>query len=180
LFEEIQVLFSEHQIQDRIQELGKAITRDCHGSPLTLVGVLKGSFLFMADLCRRIELPLTCDFLGISSYGDRTSTSGVIRITSDLTQPVEGRDVLIVEDIVDTGLTMRYLLDNLKTRHPKSIRICALLHKPARTIIPIPIDYLGFTISDVFVVGYGLDYEGRFRNYPCIGILKEGVCHAGK
>ena len=114
---------------------------------------------------------MTCEFLGLSSYGDETMTSGVVRITSDLSSPVEGSDILIVEDIVDTGLTMSYLLENLKTRHPASIRICSLLHKPSRTKKQVPIDYIGFTIDDLFVVGYGLDYKQRYRNLPWIGVL---------
>jgi len=176
VFDDVRVLISEEQIRTRVRELGAQITRDYQGKRLNLVGVLKGSFLFMADLCRQIDLPLTTDFLGISSYGDRTTTSGVIRITSDLTQPCEGKDVLVVEDIVDTGLTMRYLLDNLATRKPASVRLCSLLHKPSRSRVPIPIDYLGFSVPDVFVVGYGLDYQGRYRNLSSIGVLepKEG------
>jgi len=162
--EGVRVLISEEELKAKVVELGKAITRDYAGEELTLVGVLKGSFLFMADLCRHIELPLTCDFLGLSSYHGKTRTSGVIRITSDLNQPVEGRHVLVVEDIVDTGLTMEYLLENLRTRLPKSIKVCSLLHKPERKKVETPIDYLGFTVPNEFVVGYGLDHLGRYRN----------------
>ncbi len=172
MFEEVSQMISEEDLQARIAELGKQITRDYADKDLVLIGVLKGCFLFMADLCRHIELPLSCDFLGVSSYGDRTSTSGVIRITSDLTRPIEGCDVLVVEDIVDTGLTMKYLIQNFKTRRPSSIKVCSLLHKPARELVPIEIDYLGFTIDDVFVVGYGLDYRGRYRNLRYIGVLE--------
>lgn len=167
----IRTIISEEQIRARVRELGEQITRDYQARNLNLVAVLKGSFLFLADLCRAIRLPLTVDFLGISSYGDRTTTSGVIRITSDLTQPCNGKDVLVVEDIVDTGLTMRYLLDNLATRKPASLKVCTLLHKPSRARVQTPIDYLGFTVPDVFVVGYGLDYQGRHRNLPFIGVL---------
>ena len=170
-FDRVRELIGEEQLQERIAQLGKQITLDYAGRDLVLVGVLKGSFLFMADLCRHIGLPVACDFLGVSSYGDRTSTSGVIRITSDLTQPINGKDVLIVEDIIDTGLTMNYLLDNLQTRRPKSVKVCSLLEKPSRRVIQTPIDYLGFTIEDVFVVGYGLDFEGRFRNIRHIGVM---------
>jgi hypoxanthine phosphoribosyltransferase len=183
LLQDMSVLLSEEQIQARVRELGQQITRDYEGAELTLVGVLKGSFLFIADLCRQIDLPLTCDFLGISSYGDRTTTSGVIRITSDLTQPVEGRSVLVVEDIVDTGLTMQYLLENLRIRGPKSVKVCSLLYKPSRARVPVIIDYVGFTIQDAFVVGYGLDFQGRYRNLPCLGVMnpnQTGVCHGGK
>ena len=170
--EGVRVLISESDLQAKVTELGKAITRDYAGEELTLVGVLKGSFLFMADLCRQIELPLTCDFLGLSSYHGRTRTSGVIRITSDLNQPVEGRHVLVVEDIIDTGLTMEYLLENLRTRLPKSIKVCTLLHKPERKKVETPIDYLGFTVPNEFVVGYGLDYLGRYRNLRFVGVIE--------
>ena len=170
--QDVRVLISEEELQAKVAELGQAITRDYAGEELTLVGVLKGSFLFMADLCRKIELPLTCDFLGLSSYHGRTRTSGVIRITSDLNQPVEGRHVLVVEDIVDTGLTMEYLLENLRTRLPKSIKVCSLLHKPERKKVETPIDYLGFTVPNEFVVGYGLDYLGRYRNLRFVGVME--------
>jgi len=169
----IRTLIPEQDIQRRVRELGEQISRDYAGQELVLVGVLKGCFLFMADLCRHIDLPLACDFLGVSSYGDRTSTSGVVRITSDLTRPVEGQHLLVVEDIVDTGLTMQYLLENLGSRKPRSIKICSLLEKPSRAVVKVPIDYLGFTIEDVFVVGYGLDFQGRFRNLRYLGVLGE-------
>jgi len=168
----IKVLISAEQIQEKVVELGQAITGDYTGSELVLVAVLKGSFLFMADLCRQIKLPLTCDFLGVSSYGNETRSSGIIRITSDLKRSIEGKDVLVVEDIVDTGLTMRYLMDNLLTRRPASIKVCTLLEKPARRQLETKIDYLGFTVPDVFVIGYGLDYKGRFRNLNYIGTIE--------
>ena len=171
----IRVLYSAEQIAARVQELGAEITRDYQGRELTLVSVLKGSFLFMADLCRQIDLPVSCEFLGLQSYGDATTTSGVVRITSDLTRPIAGKDVLIVEDIVDTGLTMAYLQEFLKTRHPKSVKVCALLHKPERMVQPVTIDYLGFTIPNVFVVGYGLDYQQICRNLPYIGVVEDPV-----
>ncbi len=174
-------LFTEEQIAARIAELGAQIASDYQHRQLTLITVLKGSFVFAADLCRAIQraqvaqgLPgstVTCEFLGLSSYGDETVTSGVVRITSDLSNPIEDSDILIVEDIVDTGLTMSYLLENMRTRHPSSIRICSLLHKPSRTKKRVPIDYIGFTIDDLFVVGYGLDYKQRYRNLPWIGVL---------
>jgi hypoxanthine phosphoribosyltransferase len=134
--------------------------------------VLKGSFVFAADLARAIDLEVSVDFLGLRSYGSGTESSGVVQITSDLTKPVEGKHVLVVEDIVDTGLTMAYLMENLATRHPASVRLAALLHKPARSRVEIGIDYLGFTIEDVFVIGYGLDYAEKFRNLPYIGVVE--------
>ncbi len=168
------VLLSTETLQGRVKELGEAITRDYAGAEdLMVVPILKGSFLFAADLIRHIDMNLSVEFLGLRSYGAGTETSGVVQITYDLTQPVTGRDVLIVEDIVDTELSMRYLLENLATRHPRSVKLCSLLHKPARSRVKIPIDYLGFTIEDRFVVGYGLDYAERYRNLPYIGVLEE-------
>ncbi|MBN2494497.1 MAG: hypoxanthine phosphoribosyltransferase [Deltaproteobacteria bacterium] len=169
--ERVRELISERELQARIREMGQQISRDYAGADLVMLGVLKGCFLFMADLCRHIDLPLCCDFVGLSSYGDRTSSSGVVRITADLTRPLEGKDVLIVEDIVDTGLTMQYLLGKLQDRVPRSIKLCSLLYKPARCVVPCKIDYLGFTVDDVFVIGYGLDFEGRYRNQRYIGVL---------
>jgi len=169
----VRPLIGAEDIQSKTAELGERITRDYAGRELVLVGVLKGSFLFMADLCRHIRLPLKCDFLGVSSYGDSTRSTGVIRITSDLKRPVVGEDVLVVEDIVDTGLTVSYLLDNLQTRQPASVRVCSLLSKPARRRVEVPIDYLGFEVEDVFVVGYGLDHKGRYRNLDFVGVCEE-------
>ena len=168
-------MISAARIHERVREIGAQIARDYAGKPLVLVAALKGSFLFVADLARAIDLPLRIDFLGLRSYGAGTETSGVVQITHDLTSPVAGEDVLVVEDIVDTGLTMRYLLENLETRHPASLRVCALLHKPARARVEVPIDYLGFTIEDRFVVGYGLDYGERYRNLPYLGTLEIGA-----
>ncbi len=164
---------SAEQISKRVAELGAEIARDYRGKDLVLIAVLKGSFVFLSDLVRRIDLPLRVEFLGLRSYGAGTESTGIVQITSDLTAPVEAQDVLVVEDIIDTGLTMTYLLDNLRTRHPRSIRLCALLHKPARTRVEVPIDYLGFTIPDRFVVGYGLDHDERYRNLPYLGVLGE-------
>lgn len=167
-----EVLLSGEQIADGVQRLGREITAAYpSGEPLTVVGVLKGSFVFMADLVRAIDRPLSCDFLGLSSYGSATQSSGVVAFTKDLADPVEGEHVLVVEDIVDTGLTMKYLLDNLLTRHPRSIRVASLLSKPSRRQIEVEIDFLGFTIEDRFVVGYGLDYDGLHRNLPYIGAI---------
>ena len=173
LGEELEVLFTQQQIAARVAELGAQIERDHRGKDLVLVGVLKGAFVFVSDLARQIDLPLSVDFIGLSSYGEETESSGVVKITSDLSRPIEGKHVLIVEDIVDTGLTMRYLLDNLSTRRPASVKICALLHKPSRLRARIPIQYLGFALPDLFVVGYGLDAGERFRNVPFIGVVKK-------
>ncbi len=172
LAETLDVLHSKDAIAARIAELGAQIARDYAGKELVLVCVLKGAILFAADLCRAIDLPLALDFIGLSSYGESTESSGVVKITSDLTRPIEGKHVLVIEDIIDTGLTMRYLLDNLATRHPASVKICALLHKPSRARTRIPIEYLGFTVPDLFVVGFGLDVAERYRNVPFIGVMK--------
>jgi hypoxanthine phosphoribosyltransferase len=165
----VDVLISEQDLAARVRALGEQITRDHQGRSLVVVGVLKGSFIFLADLVRAIDLPISVDFIGISSY-QGTSTTGVVKITSDLTRPIEGKDVLLVEDIVDTGLSMRYLLDNLATRRPTSLKVCALLEKPSRARVKVPIDYRGFEIGDEFVVGYGLDWDGRMRNLPFVGV----------
>src|SRR5688572_27254364 len=169
-------LLSAAKIAERVAELGKRITEDHRGAgrDLVLVGVMKGSVIFLSDLCRAVELPCTIDLIGIASYGDETKTSGVVQITSDLSKPIEGKDVVIVEDIVDTGLTIAYLLENFRTRGPRSVKVASLLHKPSRTIREVPIDYLGFTIPNEFVVGYGLDAAQRYRNLPFIGVV-EGV-----
>jgi hypoxanthine phosphoribosyltransferase len=167
----VSVLLSAEAIAERVRALGKQIALDHAGHELVLVVVLKGSFVFAADLCRAIDLPLRVEFLGLRSYAGKES-SGVVEITHDLKHPVEGADVLVVEDIVDTGLTMRYLLDNLGTRKPRSVQLCALLHKPARAKVEVPIDYLGFTIEDRFVVGYGLDFDEKHRNLPYVGVLE--------
>ncbi len=170
----VRELLSAEQIGKRVAELGEQIHREYDGEELVLVGVLKGSFLFIADLARAIPSQhVLIDFLGLASYGDATRSSGVVQITTDLTRPIEGKHVMIVEDIVDTGLTMEYLLENLRTRHPASVKLCSLLHKPSRAVKQIPIDYLGFEIPDLFVIGYGLDYAQRYRNLPFIGVLEE-------
>jgi hypoxanthine phosphoribosyltransferase len=166
-----EVLLSEERIRARVGELGREIARDYAGRPLVVVGVLKGSFVFLADLIRAIDLPISVDFIGISSYLG-TSSTGVVKITSDLSRPIEGQHVLLVEDIVDTGLTMRYLLENLETRRPASLQVCALLEKPARARVKVPIAYRGFVIDDVFVVGYGLDWDGKMRNLPYVGVAR--------
>ncbi|MEM1415375.1 MAG: hypoxanthine phosphoribosyltransferase [Myxococcota bacterium] len=167
----IETLIDERTIQERVRQLGARITEDYAelGKELMVVPVLTGSFVFAADLVRAIDLPLSVDFLGLRSYAGTRST-GVVEITKDLNRSLTGRHVLIVEDIVDTGLTMQYLLDNLRTRQPASVKLVSLLHKPARTEVEVAIDYLGFTIEDVFVVGYGLDFDQRFRNLPFLGL----------
>ncbi len=169
----IRTLIDEPTLQKRVKELGAAITKAHQGRELVIVPVLKGSLIFGADLVRAIDLPLSIDFLGCRSYGDGTESSGVVQITYDLTKPIEGKDVIVVEDIVDTGLTMSYLLKNLATRKPRSVELCSLLHKPARTRVEVPIDHLGFTIEDVFVVGYGLDFGEKYRNLPYVGVLEQ-------
>jgi hypoxanthine phosphoribosyltransferase len=167
------VLLSAEEIAARVRELGAQIARDYAGEELAVVPILAGSFVFAADLVRAIDLPLSVDFLGVRSYGDATKTSGVVRITHDLARPIDDKHVLIVEDIVDTGLTVRFLMDTFKSRAPRSLRLASLLHKPARARVHVPIDYLGFTIEDVFVVGYGLDAAQRYRNLPYLGVVAE-------
>jgi hypoxanthine phosphoribosyltransferase len=168
---EVRPLISAERIATRVNELATQITRDYAGRSLVLLSVLKGSFMFAADLARAIDLPIRMEFLGVRSYGDDTKSSGVVQITQDLTRPVTGDDLVIVEDIIDTGLTISYLREQLKGRNPASVKVAALLHKPARIQREVEIDYLGFTIDDVFVVGYGLDYAQRYRNLPYLGVL---------
>jgi hypoxanthine phosphoribosyltransferase len=170
--ERIVPMLSAEQIAARVHELGAAITKDYVGRNLVIVCVLKGSVVFGADLMRAVDLPLRLDFLGVRSYGEGTESSGVVQITQDLSRPIEHEDVLIVEDIVDTGLTIAHLMDLLRTRNPASVKVCALLHKPARTQVVIAVDYLGFTIEDRFVVGYGLDMAERYRNLPYLGVVE--------
>ena len=167
-----EVLISADRIAARVQEMGQQITQDYRDRQPVLVPVLTGSFVFAADLMRHIEGDVRVDFLGVRSYGDSTETSGVVQITRDLSSPIDGEHVLLIEDIVDTGLTMSYLLENMSTRNPSSIRTASLLHKPARAVRQVPIDYLGFEIEDVFVVGYGLDHAQRYRNLDYIGVVR--------
>ena len=168
--ERVVTMLSTDQIAQRVRELGAQITKEHKDRHLVLAVVLKGSFIFAADLARAIDLSVRVDFLGVRSYGEGTETSGVVQITQDLSKPIEGEDVIIVEDIVDTGLTMTYLLDRLRAQRPASLSVAALLHKPSRTKAAVEIRYLGFTIEDVFVVGYGLDLDERFRNLPHVAI----------
>lgn len=169
------ILFSQEQLQTRVRELGAQITRDYAGKEVAVAAILRGSYIFMADLTRAIELPITVDFMSVSSYGSGTSSSGQVEIKKDLSDPIEGKELLIVEDILDSGNTLYYLSDVLRARKPASIRICTLLDKPDRRAKPIRADYVGFTIPDAFVVGYGLDYDEKYRNLPYIGILKPSV-----
>lgn len=166
------ILISSEEIARRIEELGAQITRDFQGENLLLVCILKGAFLFMADLARAIDLPLQTGFIAVSSYGHSTQSSGVVRIMKDLDQEVEGRNVLIVEDIVDTGLTLSYIAGLLAGRHPKALKLCTLSNKPQCRKKEVPIDYCGFVLPDEFVVGYGLDFRDFYRNLPYIGVLK--------
>ena len=176
LHDDIEVtLISEPVLQARIEALAHAIEADYAGRSVLLVGILRGAIMFMADLARRLNLPVEMDFMAISSYGDATESSGVVRILKDLDESIEGRDVLIVEDIIDTGLTLKYLMENLQRRHPASVAVCALLDKEKDREKILAPAYVGFKIPDRFVVGYGLDYAQKYRNLPYIGVLKPSV-----
>jgi hypoxanthine phosphoribosyltransferase len=171
-----EVLLAEDAIQAKVAELGARISTDYAGRELTLVSVLKGSLPFMADLMRAITIPVQIDLMEVSSYGGTaTESSGLVRILKDLSSSIDGRDVLIVEDIIDTGLTLNYLVRYLRGKNPSTLRICTLLDKPARRLVEIPIDYLGFEIPDQFVIGYGLDYGERYRNLRFVGVLRPEV-----
>ncbi|MDD2502848.1 MAG: hypoxanthine phosphoribosyltransferase [Clostridia bacterium] len=169
------VLIDEETLQNRVKELGKQITEDYRDKDLLIICILKGGVVFASDLMKVIALPLSIDFMAVSSYGSSTKSSGVVRIQKDLDEEIEGKDVLIVEDIVDTGLTLNYLVENLLSRKPASLKICCCLDKPNRRKAAINIDYVGFSIPDEFVIGYGLDYAQKFRNLPYIGVLSEKV-----
>ncbi len=170
-----EVLFSEEDIRNKVAELGEALRRDYQGKRPLLVGILNGCFPFMADIVRAANMPLEVDFMSVSSYGGGTKSSGVVQILKDLNEAIDGRHVLLVEDIIDTGLTGRYLLDNLMTRHPASVEFCALLNKAEARTENVPVKYIGFECPSEFVVGYGLDYDGLYRNLPYIGVLREEV-----
>ncbi len=167
-----EVLITSEDIEEKTAELARQITADYQGKDLLLVCILKGGLTFLADLMRQIQLPLEIDFMAVSSYGNATESTGVVRILMDLETNIQGRNVLIVEDIIDTGRTLNYIAQNLRTRNPASLKICTLLNKPARRILDIPLDYVGFEIPDKFVVGYGLDYGEIYRNLPFVGVLK--------
>ena len=167
------VLIDEETLQRRIRELGEEISSDYTGKDLLLIGVLKGAVFFMADLMRHLTVPCEVDFMAISSYGDATDSSGIVRILKDLDINIEGRHVLVVEDIIDSGLTLSYLIRNLESREPATLEVCALLTKPSRREIDVPVRYVGFEIPNKFVVGYGLDFAERYRNLPYVGVLDE-------
>lgn len=169
-----EIIFTEEQIQKKVKELAAEISKDYKDKQLTLVSVLKGATIFLADLMKNLSIPLSIDFMAVSSYKN-TESSGVVRLLLDLRESPENKNLLIVEDIIDTGLTMNYLCENLKTRNPKSLKICSLLYKPARNIKTVKINYLGFEVPDKFVVGYGMDFNEIYRNLPYIGILKPDV-----
>lgn len=169
------VLFTERQIAVMVERVGQEISRDYKGKNLLLISVLKGSVVFMADLMRSISIPARIDFMAVSSYGSGVKTSGVVKINMDLNLPLEGYDIVVVEDILDSGNTLSYLLNILEHRHPASVRLCALLDKPERRTKPVDLHYSGFTIPDAFVVGYGLDYAEKYRNLPYVGVLKPSV-----
>ena len=169
------VFFSEEDLKKRVAEIAAEINRDYAGKEPMLISVLRGSFVFMADLIRKIEVPCTVDFMAVSSYGRGTTSSGQVQITKDLSDDIEGKDIIVVEDILDSGNTLSYLLQLLRARKPASMRLCTLLDKPDRRVKEVHVDYTGFTIPDEFVVGYGLDYAEKYRNLPYIGVLKPSV-----
>ena len=174
-----EVLISEHDLNRRVTELAAEVQGHYAGQDLVLVGVLKGAIMFMTDLARQLPLPLEMDFMAVSSYGNATQSSGVVRITKDLDGSIEGRNVLVVEDVVDSGLTLRYLLENLRSRNPASLRVCALLNKQVPRKADVTVEHVGFEIPNRFVVGYGLDYAENYRNLPYIGVLRTDVYGAG-
>lgn len=167
-----EILITEKEIRAKVKELGKKISKDYQGKELIIIGVLKGAVIFLSDLLRALKVSCELDFIGISSYGDDTKSSGVVRITKDLEESIESKHILIVEDIVDTGLTLQYLIKNLQSRKVASLKVCALLDKPSKHKVDVKIDYLGFTIPDKFIMGYGLDYQEKYRNIPYIFYLK--------
>lgn len=170
--EKVKIFLPEHEVDQRIAEVAKQISDDYAGKEVHLICILKGSVFFMCELAKRITVPVTMDFMSVSSYGNDTKSSGVVRIVKDLDEPLEGKDVLVVEDIIDSGRTLSYLLEILSKRHPKSLRLCTLLDKPDRRVTPVEVDYTCFNIPDEFVVGYGLDYAQKYRNLPFIGVVE--------
>lgn len=169
--EQVRVLLSEEEVDARIKEIGDRISKDYEGKQIHMICVLKGGTFFMCELAKRITVPVSLDFMAVSSYGGDTKSSGVVKIVKDLDEAIQGKDVLVVEDIVDSGRTLSYLLEMLRDRGPASLRLCTLLDKPDRRVVQVPVDYTGFEIPDEFVVGYGLDYDQRYRNLPYIGIV---------
>lgn len=170
--ETIKELFSEEAVDARIRELGEQISKDYAGKEVHLICVLKGGSFFMCELAKRIDVPVSLDFMSVSSYGSETKSSGVVKIVKDLDEPLKDKDVLVVEDIVDSGRTLSYLLEMLRDRGPRSLRLCTLLDKPERRVVDVHVDYTGFQIPDEFVVGYGLDYDQKYRNLPYIGVVE--------
>lgn len=169
--EHVKVLLSEEEVNARIREMGEQISKDYAGRELHMICVLKGGTFFMCELAKRITVPVSLDFMAVSSYGRDTKSSGVVKIVKDLDESIKGKEILVVEDIVDSGRTLSYLLEMLRDRGPASVRLCTLLDKPDRRVVPVPVDYTGFEIPDEFVVGYGLDYAQKYRNLPYIGIV---------
>ena len=167
----INVHFTEAEIDKKIRELGARISEDYAGESVCLICILKGASFFTCELAKRITVPVSLDFMSVSSYGSETKSSGVVKIIKDLDEPIKGKDVLVIEDIVDSGRTLSYLMEMLKDRGPASLKLCTLLDKPDRRVIDVPVDYTGFEIPDEFVVGYGLDYDQRYRNLPYIGVI---------
>ena len=172
--ETIRVMIAEEEVDKRIEEMGRQISKDYAGKQVHLICILKGSVFFVCELAKRITVPVSLDFMSVSSYGDGTSSSGIVKIAKDLDESLEGKEVLIVEDIIDSGRTLYYLMDVLETRNPASLKLCTLLDKPDRRVKDVTVDYVGFAIPDEFVVGYGLDYAQKYRNLPYIGVV-EGV-----
>lgn len=170
-YSEVDVLFGTEEVKRRVRELGQQITEDFSGEKVIAIGILKGAFIFMADLVRNIDLPVEIEFMAVSSYGKAAASSGEVRIMKDLDCSIEGENIIIIEDIIDTGLTLKYIKEILLKRQPKSLKICCMLDKPSRRSTEIAVDYIGYSIPDHFVVGYGLDYSGRYRSLPYIGIL---------
>lgn len=170
--EKISVLISEKEIDEKVRELAKQIDKDYEGKTVHLICILKGSTFFACELAKRLTVPVTIDFMSVSSYGSGTKSSGIVRLAKDLDEPIEGRDVLIVEDIIDSGRTLSHLMHLLSTRKPASLRLCTLLDKPERRVVPVDVDYTCFQIPDAFVVGFGLDYDQKYRNLPYVGVVE--------
>ena len=170
--DKIHVMFTEEEVNAKIKELGAQISDDMNGEPVKIICILKGASFFACELAKRISVPVYIDFMSVSSYGDGTESSGIVRIIKDLDDSIEGENVLIVEDIIDSGRTLSYLVDNLKSRGAKSVRLCTLMSKPSRRVVDVPVDYIGYEIPDEFVVGYGLDYAQKYRNLPYVGVVE--------
>ena len=170
--DKIRVMFTEEEVNNKIKELGAQISADMNGEPVKIICILKGASFFACELAKRITVPVFIDFMSVSSYGDGTESTGIVRIIKDLDDSIEGENVLIVEDIIDSGRTLSYLVENLKSRGAKSVRLCTLMSKPSRRVVEVPVDYIGYEIPDEFVVGYGLDYAQKYRNLPFIGVVE--------